>query len=200
MITIDNFLSDDECDKLIASGSILGYERSTDVGKIKFDGTMESKTSTTRTSENAWCTDDCYRDESVQNVLNKIADLTGIPDENSEYLQLLKYEKGQFYRKHHDYIEIDENRPQGPRILTAFLYLNDVSKGGGTNFPRLDLTVMPKRGRILLWPSVLNESPSKKDFSTEHQALDVEDGMKYAANAWIHLRNFKTPHENDCTG
>ena len=167
---------------------------------MNFDGTFQAKTSTTRTSRNAWCEGDCYKDELVQNVLQRIAELTGIPDINSEYLQLLQYETGQFYRRHHDYIEADENRPQGPRILTAFLYLNDVEKGGGTNFPQLDLTVMPKRGRILLWPSVRNDHPSKKDYTTEHQALDVEAGYKYAANAWIHLRNFKIHHDNGCTG
>lgn len=135
----------------------------------------------------------------TQKTLGKIEKLTGVPDANSEYLQLLKYEKGQFYKVHHDYIEKDDERPQGPRMLTAFLYLNDVEKGGGTNFPDLNLTVMPKKGRLLLWPSVLNEDPSKKDYTTRHQALDVEEGRKYGANGWIHLRNFKKPHEAGCT-
>jgi hypothetical protein len=39
---------------------------------------------------------------------------------------------------HHDYIEHDIERPQGVRILTVFLYLNDVEEGGGTNFPLLN--------------------------------------------------------------
>jgi prolyl 4-hydroxylase len=100
---------------------------------------------------------------------------------------------------HHDYIESGRERPTGPRILTAFLYLNDVEEGGGTRFSDLDLTVIPKRGRLLLWPSVLNENPSEKDFSTHHQALKVEKGIKFAANAWIHLRDFKGPHEVGCS-
>ena len=162
VITIDDFITDEECDRLIELGGKQGYGRSTNVGKMKFDGTFEEKTSKTRTSHNAWCTEECYKDDLVQNVLERIAQLTGIPDQNSEYLQLLKYETGQFYRAHHDYIEADKNRQPGPRILTAFLYLNDVPAGGGTNFPDLDLTVMPKRGRILLWPSVLDSNPSEK--------------------------------------
>ena len=199
MITLDGFVSDEECQQLIHLGGAEGYERSTDVGAKKFDGTYEAKQSKTRTSENAWCTKDCYNDPSTQSVLKKIETLTGVPDENSEYLQLLRYQTGQFYRTHHDYIEHDQERPPGPRMLTAFLYLNDVEAGGGTNFPQLDITVMPKKGRILLWPSVLNSDPSKKDFSTNHQALTVEAGEKFAANAWIHLRNFKKPHEEGCT-
>ena len=90
------------------------------------------------------------------------------------------------------------NRQQGVRILTVYLYLNEVEEGGGTNFDVLGLTVMPKRGRVLIWPSVLNEDPWKEDHRTSHQALPVEKGIKYGANAWFHMRDFKTPNINGC--
>jgi prolyl 4-hydroxylase len=99
----------------------------------------------------------------------------------------------------HDYIAIDKDRNPGPRILTAYMYLNDVEKGGGTNFPKLDVTVMPKRGRLLLWPSVLNDHPMEEDPITSHQALPVEAGEKYGANGWLHLRNFIGSLESGCT-
>lgn len=79
-----------------------------------------------------------------------------------------------------------------------YLYLNDVEAGGGTNFDRLGITVMPKRGRALLWPSVTNDDPHKKDHRTTHQALPVEKGIKYGANAWFHQRDFKTPNADGC--
>jgi prolyl 4-hydroxylase len=82
--------------------------------------------------------------------------------------------------------------------LTVFLYLNDVEAGGGTNFPDLGLTVLPKRGRALLWPNVLDEDPNELDLRTIHQALLVEAGVKYGANAWFHMRDFKTPDETNC--
>jgi 2OG-Fe(II) oxygenase superfamily len=59
-------------------------------------------------------------------------------------------------------------------------------------------TVQPKRGRALIWPSVKDENPSVKDPRTDHQALPVKKGVKYGANAWIHLRDFKTPHSKNC--
>jgi prolyl 4-hydroxylase len=80
----------------------------------------------------------------------------------------------------------------------VYLYLNDVEEGGGTNFDKLNITVMPKRGRALIWPSVLNDEPGAKDSRTTHQALPVEKGIKYGANAWFHIRDFKTPHQNEC--
>lgn len=76
-------------------------------------------------------------------------------------------------------IEFEVDRPSGVRILTVYIYLNDVEEGGGTNFPHLNLTVMPRRGRVILWPSVLNDEPHVIDMRTEHQALPVEKGIKY---------------------
>jgi len=131
--------------------------------------------------------------------MEKIRNLTGVPTRNSEYLQILKYEVGQFYKTHHDFIEHDIERQSGPRILTVFFYLNDVEKGGGTNFPDLNITVFPKRGRVLIWPSVVNADLNEKELRTDHQALPVDKGIKFGANAWLHLRDFRTPYEKGCT-
>ena len=65
-------------------------------------------------------------------------------------------------------------------------------------FNQLGLTVMPKRGRAVLWPSVLSDDPLKQDSRTTHEALPVEKGIKYGANAWFHIRDFKTTHGNSC--
>jgi prolyl 4-hydroxylase len=134
----------------------------------------------------------------VAGVLEKMEALTQIHRNYTETLQLLRYEPGQFYEEHHDYIELDRERLQGPRILTVFLYLNTVEEGGGTNFPALDLTIQPKQGRVVIWPSVLDENPSDKDFRTNHQALPVIKGIKYGANEWIHLRHFRQGYAMGC--
>lgn len=102
-------------------------------------------------------------------------------------------------RTHHDYIPHQADRQCGPRILTFFLYLSDVDAGGGTNFPKLDLTVEPKRGRALLWPSVLNSDPMAQDGRMDHQALEVTAGTKFAANGWIHMYDYMTPQANGCS-
>jgi prolyl 4-hydroxylase len=81
--------------------------------------------------------------------------------------------------------------------LTFFLYLSDVEAGGGTDFPELGITVMPKKGRAVLWPSVYNAEPMNVDYRTEHQALPVFDGLKFGANAWVHMY-VRTFHD-DCS-
>lgn len=97
VITFDNFLTDEECDEIIELGHVEGYERSEDVGKQRFDGSVDSVKSKGRTSENAWCgTRSGCRDKEVPKRLHdRIFALTGIPPENSEDFQILRYEVGQ---------------------------------------------------------------------------------------------------------
>ncbi|MGK3749828.1 MAG: prolyl 4-hydroxylase [Bacillariaceae sp.] len=95
VITMDNFVNDEEADRLIELGSIEGYVRSTDVGPMKPDGSTEEIVSTGRTSTNAWCSNDCIKDEFVKAVTGRISNMTQFPELNSEDLQLLRYEPGQ---------------------------------------------------------------------------------------------------------
>ena len=162
VITFDNFLTDEECDYLIELGRKEKYERSRDVGSKLSDGSYDGKISSTRTSENAWCSEKtgCRNDAVAQRIMERIANITRIPQQNFEDFQMLKYEKGQFYRNHHDYIDHQRHRQPGPRILTFFLYLSDV-EGGGTHLDKVKggLTIKPKKGGALLWPSVTNFDP-----------------------------------------
>ncbi|KAL3915536.1 MAG: hypothetical protein SGARI_008161, partial [Bacillariaceae sp.] len=181
---MENVATESECQEMIEMGAARGYERSQDVGEKKFDGTYAAKQQDTRTSHNTWCLDECYKHTDHQTTIKRVENITGIPDTNSEYWQFLQYEEGQFYAEHHDYIPFHLERSQGVRILTVFLYLNDVEEGGGTHFSQLGITVQPKRGRVVIWPSVHDHDPNKKDPRTHHEALPVKKGIKYGANAW----------------
>ena len=61
------------------------------------------------------------------------------------------------------------------------------------------MTVEPKPGRALMWPSVLDDDPSAikrvSDHRTTHEALTVTRGRKLAANMWLHQC---TPHAPVC--
>ena len=193
VLIIDNFINETECNRLIELGAKLGYNRSTDVADEIDPETGEflATVSVDRTSTNAWCNKpECYEDPIVLSIEDRMYNLTHIPMDNSEYFQLLRYEQGQFYKEHHDCIDEEADRRQGVRILTIFLYLNDVNDGGGTNFPYLNITVQPVRGRAVLWPSVFDHKPHTQDDRTMHQSLEVlgNDTVKYGANVWIHQR------------
>eukprot|EP00578_Thalassiosira_sp_NH16_P025821 CAMPEP_0181086912 /NCGR_PEP_ID=MMETSP1071-20121207/6000_1 /TAXON_ID=35127 /ORGANISM="Thalassiosira sp., Strain NH16" /LENGTH=475 /DNA_ID=CAMNT_0023168781 /DNA_START=130 /DNA_END=1557 /DNA_ORIENTATION=+ len=201
VVTFDNFISEEECKHLIELGYKSKYERSEDVGAVQADGTYDSVQSKGRTSENAWCSykGDCRNNTIVNQIHDRIEKVTGVPAHNSEDLQMLKYQPGQFYRQHHDYIDHQRDRQCGPRILTFFLYLSDVEEGGATNFPDLKIAVKPKVGRALLWPSVLDSNPKNKEPRTDHEAQDVIKGTKFGANAWLHLHDYVAAQENGCT-
>jgi prolyl 4-hydroxylase len=199
MVVFDNVLSDEESDRIIELGSKVGFAHSTGVGKRNEDGSHAQTRVAARTSTNAWCfVDWCAQDPIVQRVMYRIATITGIGDVNYEHLQILRYEKGQFYKTHNDFIAYQATRSSGVRLLTFYVYLSDVEDGGGTEFPHLNLTVTPRKGRAVLWPSVLNEDPLSKDNRTDHAALTVNQGVKYGFNVWIHQRDFKSPHLKNC--
>ena len=192
MLLIDGFLSDEECDQLISFGNTSGYERSGEYsGDFDIDGSPTFIESDSRTSENTFCDSECANDSVVQGVLKRMESITGIPRKNYESLQLVRYEVGQYYHQHHDYSDTMTGTVQGHRILTFFMYLNDVEEGGGTKFQDLNFTAQPKRGSALIWPSVTDEGVDILDEWTYHEALPVEKGIKFGANAWIHQRDYQ---------
>ena len=108
---------------------------------------------------------------------------------------------GQFYREHHD-----QNSPRysawGPRLYTYFKYLSDRDdtglEGGETRFTKLNISVTPKRGSAILWPSVHSDNPWETEDKTYHEAVTVSKGEKYAANFWIHMFEFQKMLQNGC--
>ena len=203
IVQFENFVSEEEAQVLIDAGSRKGYARSADVGEENPDGTHEENVNKDRTSENAWCDESlCNEDPIILPVIERIANVTETTVANSEHLQLLRYEPGQFYKQHHDYIEYQQELPCGPRALTLFLYLNDVEEGGGTRFPKFDITVQPKKGNAILWPSVLDDEPEKKDPRTDHEALEVTKGIKYGTSLTLfgYIISFEIYQLNSCFG
>ena len=84
------------------------------------------------------------------------------------------------------------------RVYTFLVYLSDVEAGGGTRFNDLGLTVAARRGSAVLWPSLLDADLRLPELRTHHEALPVEEGVKYGANLWIHTHDFKTPSGRRC--
>jgi hypothetical protein len=98
ILTLENFLSSEECDILIKLGYERGFQRSMDVVQpSKHDKETHGKITTRRTSESAWCTTDsgCRDQEIPRRLQERISHLLGIPKENSEDLQILKYDVGE---------------------------------------------------------------------------------------------------------
>ena len=199
VVVFNSFLTEYEADALVEGGRREGFQRSTDQGKVNAAGEQEKVVSRSRTSSNAWCLSKCQRTPGVSDVTAKIERVTGIPEGNYESFQILEYQPGQFYKTHHDSTKRVVN-PAGQRILTFFLYLNDVEEGGETYFPQLGLSVAAEKGKALVWPSVDDANPDLWDRRTYHEAKPVVKGVKYAANHWIHNYSYRVPNRWGCTG
>ena len=181
---------------------VTAEEASAFVGACrKFDRSLAGdQVSLVRTSTQCWCdtSDDsgkCMEHPAVVALTDRMLNITREPYNNAEYFQVLRYEPGQFYRSHHDQ-QSGHWTPQGVRVLTFFVYLSDVEEGGGTRFSDLDLTVQPKLGRAILWPSVIGDDLRTSEPKTHHEALAVGKGVKLGANLWLHMYDFKTPSQS----
>lgn len=201
VIAIDNVLSDQETDEMINIAHTTGFEGSTTTGEVDETGTINRMTDQDRTSMQAWCQGACDSEPLVNILYDRIAELTTVPSNNFEHLQLLKYEIGQKYGVHHDLLGLDPIVSAcGPRILTFFLYLSDVEEGGETHFPELNMEVIPRKGRAVLWTNVHVNDYDEQEYRTMHEAKAVIRGRKYAANAWIHLKDYRFVNLWACSG
>ena len=207
LVQFDNLLDDEECAGIIeAVGGKRGeYIRPSTTAKpvrqANGQVVLTDVPDQIRTSHNAWCQHrSCFKHPVHERVIKRIMSIVGLPEHNAEHMQLLKYGPGEYYRLHHDWIPEQLDARCGPRAFTFFLYLSDVEEGGGTNFPYLNITVMPKKGSAVLWPHGLDSDPRTKDHRTHHEAMPVIKGMKWGANYWIHVSDFKTAMATGCDG
>lgn len=88
-------------------------------------------------------------------------------------LSISKYIVGSFMGAHVD----DYNQPGITPVMSGVIYLNDDLEGGELNFPEQNITIKPKAGSIVVFPSV-------KPFY--HQSLPVIKGYKYMSPVfWV---------------
>jgi prolyl 4-hydroxylase len=120
--------------------------------------------------------------------------IVGTTPAYSEYLQLLRYQHGQEYRPHRDYLPNSLYVPlseggAGQRNYTAIVYLNDIDTGGETEFIELEQKISPKMGRVLVFKNLHDDG--SPDTRTLHAGLPVTHGTKWIATLWIHEGIFR---------
>lgn len=167
---IPNFASDEECKQLIEDAGKVGYQRS------EVDSKDKSKTSS-RTSTTSFLTQS--QTKTGKQLGKKAQHIVG--GESLEGIQVQKYLKGQKYNPHYDTFEKKDGNDQ--RSWTLMIYLNDVEKGGGTYFPKIDFRIYPKKGTAILWNN-LDENYCR-DNNTLHTGEPILEGEKYISTYWF---------------
>lgn len=88
----------------------------------------------------------------------------------------LKYYQNNGHDQFKTHVDVQDYN-SARRFLVCFLYLNSVGMGGQTHFPKLDCTIEPKCGRILLFPST---------WQYRHAGLPPESNNKYIVGTYLH--------------
>ncbi|MES2605500.1 MAG: 2OG-Fe(II) oxygenase [Pseudomonadota bacterium] len=176
---IDNFLTDAECDELV--------KRIKDKARPSTITNPNEPDKYFRTSKT--CDLSVDADEWIQQLDHRIANYMGIEPERSEGIQGQHYQVGEEFKVHTDYFQ--PNTPEyekfagarGQRTWTFMIYLNDVEAGGETTFPRIPLTIEPKKGMAVAWNSLYPDGAVNPD--TAHWAKPLVRGEKTIVTKWF---------------
>jgi prolyl 4-hydroxylase len=161
---IDDFFTPDICLDYIQRAQIDSYQINSQ--------TYTSSPSTKRTST-TWFKK--YQD--VLELLNNAIKLTNMSIYHFEEPQIVRYELGQQFTWHYDYIPQTYQDSSGNRLATLLVYLNDVKNGGATCFKDLNIQIKPKAGKALLF------FPCYKDGKLDDRTLHA--GQVAMDTKWI---------------
>ena len=106
----------------------------------------------------------------------------------------MHYNVGEKYNYHYDgYKENDIRINDGQRMVTCFIYLNDLQENqcGHTEFNKLNIKVAPKKGRLLVFYNTEKNSNKLHELSM-HGGNEVLSGEKWACNIWFRNKKYNT--------
>lgn len=184
IIIEDNVLTSAECDALISQAA----------HNLEAAATVGNKLDTSRKAKSTWLTNATDVAEKIKHIA---AYYSSRPIICQEHIHIVKYEIGDEYRAHYDFFDptvvthAEELARGGQRTHSCLFYLNEDYRGGHTQFPRRNLIITPKQGRMLMWTNVLGNQAL--DYDSFHAGLPVTDGEKWICIVWIRERSFN-PH------
>lgn len=185
----EDFLTESECDHLIAEGKSQ-LTRSTVIDEHSQGGKIHP----TRTSEGMFFPQHSS-DPIIQKIERKIAAVTMLPLENGEAIQMLHYGPGAEYRPHFDYFDPTTEGGKfcydrgGQRIASFIMYLYTTEEGGETLFPKAGIEIKPIKGNAVLFYNCLPDGT--EDPLSLHGGAPVIKGDKWIATKWIRKAEFK---------
>lgn len=193
VILFNNLLSDEECARMIEMATPRLTPSTTidpATGKSTVSGHRVSDGMYFRRGEN----------DFLDMLESRIARLLNAPKENGEGLAVLRYKVGgDQYHPHYDYFP-----PQNPgshkrmviggqRVSTLITYLSDVQAGGETFFPKVGVSIAPKKGSAVYFQYCNAEG--QVDPLSYHGGKPVIAGEKWIMTKWMRQRFFGLPED-----
>lgn len=192
VLTIDNFLSHDECSYLISCSTVENEEtiRVKSQTCDKADVAKQARQSTTF----------YHKKKNAKTLVDKATALLNIAPSSSKFeeTQTVRYaaNSNDSFTSHIDALNPADSKTYnngGQRTATLIVYLNDVDddiqeENGCTVFRDLDVRVEPERGKALLFfPSV----KGSVDIRTIHSGEKVRGGTdKWIAQIWVRENDY----------
>ena len=184
---IDRLFSADECRLLIASAQPHLHPSQTADPITGVPHTLQVRTS----SEASF--DPVMESGALRLAQLRMACAAGIDLPHAEQLTVLRYEPGQQYRPHRDYLPpgtLQMDRPHaGNRVRTICVYLNAVEAGGATEFPVPGLSIEPMPGRAVVFDNLKPDGSPEPD--SLHAGTPVQAGEKWLATLWIRQGRYR---------
>lgn len=167
IITVDDFLTQEECESLISLSENLTYEKAKiDIGKVVTE---------VRNNERVF-----YESKDLAKELFEKSKAYLVPKignsillELNELFRFYKYEKGHYFKGHQDGNFI--RNAQEASYFTFLIYLNENYEGGETNF--IDHKITPQTGTLLVFFHKLY-----------HEGSEVTEGKKYVLRTDVMYR------------
>lgn len=187
---IDNFLTQDECNEIIAIINSSGLTTS-----ATYDATNpnERVVNAHRTSQTC-----CFEGPNprILEFESRICKTIGINNRQAEQIQGQKYQVGQEFKFHADYFDSEVMKQNasiiGQRTWTFMIYLNDVEEGGYTSFPLAFYSSAPKMGSAMVWNNLYSSATTSNvaDFGkvnpfSSHCGMPIIRGEKYILTKWF---------------
>ncbi|VVU95457.1 hypothetical protein CPAV1605_1208 [seawater metagenome] len=177
IVLIKNFLSDEECNKLIEISKNNLKPSMICIGKDKVavHPTRTSKTSVI----------DIGKYEFADQIGRRACDVLKVDYSYLETIQVVCYEIGQLFKPHYDYfpkerIEFEKSQ----RTDTFFIYLNEDFTDGETEFKKLDFKIRGNKGDALWWRNAPGGLGNEDD-RLLHAGLPPSYGQKWGCNILI---------------
>jgi prolyl 4-hydroxylase len=218
VLLVDRFLTPDECARLRALAAprlepclVEAHAPSplrTSSGCFLPRGDLESSWSPSPSSQASRAL--------VASVEQRIAHVAGLPVNHGEPCQVLRYNPGEAYAKHVDYLsprDRGELANGGQRVATALVYLSNLPPhtGGATHFPKAliapslsggsgrpnsgGLRVAPVEGTLCLWWNVLPDGRADPRSLHASERVAASGDEKWALSKWLRAKPFGLDEE-----
>jgi hypothetical protein len=183
IVVIDDFIGRAVCDWIIARG------RGRTTPAMVFGDDVSAASTDTGRNNSAFEFAFLDLDLVMLLVRARIAATIGFPVAAFEPVQVLHYETGQRFARHHDYL--DPGLPghaadiarRGQRAVTFLIYLNDDFDAGETHFPHVGVRRRCAPGGALYFGNI--DPTGTPDRRTLHEGLAPTRGEKWLLSQWI---------------